>query len=327
MFKTKQSKGNPVLILLILLSFNLAKSQDMEGTMPYSVDLISNPAFTGSGEYGNLKLVYRDYFPGNGFNLNSLYVGYDTFSESIHGGAGMYISENNMGGIINDIKIGANYAYHLRASRDLYVNAGFNVSLLHRSLNGKGIVLPDQIDPYLGPVLPSGDLIDLRSRTIFDLGVGFLFSFRNFNAGIALSHLGKPDLIGQNKESGRLKRRMLLHFDASFFEGDSQLEVTPIAFLSLQDQFIYGAIGAELTYNIMSVNILGHLSSGAGIFSIQPGFSFETERLIISYNHLFSPGKGVYNIPVSQSNLISVQVRLNNVNKSEYHKAIKTPKL
>lgn len=179
----------------------------------------------------------------------------------------------------------------------------------------------------MGPMLPSGELIDLRSRTIFDLGVGFLVSFRNFNTGIALSHLGKPDLTGQNKDSGRLKRRLLMHFDASFFEGESQLGVTPLAFMSLQDQFIYGAVGVELSYKIMSINILGHLSSGSGINSIQPGFSFETERLIISYNHLFSPGTGVYNIPVTQSNLISVRVRLINVNKSEYHKAIKTPKL
>ena len=90
----KSTARNSIFILAIYLTINptvCTKAQDTDGSMIYSVILAANPSLTGAGEGGMLGLAYRDYYPGNGLNLNTLYLGYDTFIEAVHGGIGGYI--------------------------------------------------------------------------------------------------------------------------------------------------------------------------------------------------------------------------------------------
>lgn len=326
----KQVTGNTVYIIalsLILSYSSCLVAQDVEGSMVYSLVLASNPALTGAEGIGTIDMVYRDYYPGKGLNLNSFYIGYDTYNDFMHGGVGAYISENNLGSILNEINIGANYSYHLRASREFFINAGFGIALMHRSVNRDKIILPDQIDPFLGPVLPSSEVIEIRNRLLFDMAVGFLFNYRNYNAGISLSHIARPNLTGQAGDDSRIKRRFMVHADASFNSGEDRLEVSPIIYNNVQGHFIYGATGFRLKYNSLGMLILVHYANGSGIYSLQPGFEIETGRVALAYNYLFSPFAGRESIPVYQSNIITVNIRLGNVEKSGVVKAIKLPRL
>ncbi len=302
-------------------------SQDIGGDMMYSVMLMSNPAYSGAEGQGTLKMLYRNYFPGSTSGIGSVYVSYDTYFEPVQGGIGIYISENILGDILNDIRMGSTYAYHLRAGRDLYINAGFEASLIYRSYNLDNIVFPDQIDPFLGPVLPTQELIDLRSRIQFDVGVGFLLSYRNINAGISFRHLGKPDLTGMGDEDGRLKRRIALNADAEFKTGADDLNISPLLFANLQGQFVYGAAGAGVSYKSFSISLLSHLDSRDGLYALQSGLAFETGRIMLSYNYFFSVFNGRSVIPVTQSNMLTLSLSLNNVDNSGVMKAIKYPKL
>ncbi len=302
-------------------------AQDASGTMVYSVNLMSNPAFTGSEGNSRLKLVYRDYFPGQGFDLNSIYLGFDTFSEKVHGGLGFYVSENILGAIINDFRAGANYAYHLRASRDLYINAGFNVGIIHRSYNRGNIVYPDQLDPFSGNILPTAEISDPGSRMVVDLGVGFIASYKNYNAGISMSHIGRPDLIGRGKADDRLNTRFTLHADAGFFGGTDRPGISPMVILNYQGSILYGAIGTQVSYNSLAMLALAHVDRFSGLYSMQTGLSLQIGAVGISYSYLFSPSHNAINIPLTQSNLLSLSISLNNVDKSGVMKAIKYPKL
>lgn len=326
----RKDRSNTVYIFVmwLILSTNPGLvAQDVEGSMVYSLAMLSNPALTGADGSGSLDLVYRDYYPGKGLSLNSLYIGYDTFNEFLHGGVGAYISENNLGLLLNEVNIGANYSYHLRASREFFINAGFGINMLYRSLRRDKIILPDQIDPFLGPVLISEETIDIPNRLLFDMTVGFLLSFRNYNAGISLAHIARPDLSGQAIDDSRLKRRLLIHADASFNSGENRLEFTPLIYNNIQGYYLYGAAGLHLSYNSIGMVVLAHYSNSSGIYSLQPGLEFETGRVTFSYNYLFSPFDKREGIPVSQSNLISVNIRLGNVEKSGVLKAIKYPRL
>ncbi len=302
-------------------------AQDIGGDMVYSVNLMSNPAYSGARGHGTLKILYRDYFPGNKLSMGSVYVSYDTYLEPVQGGIGFYLSENKLGDILNDMRLGTSYSYHMRAGRDLYINAGFVASLIYRSYNLDNAVFPDQIDPVLGPVLPTGEIIDLKSGILFDVGVGFLMNYRNFNSGISFNHLAKPDLVGRGEEDGRLKRRITIHADAEFETGYKDLKILPLLFVNFQGQFLYGAAGACLNYNPLTISMLTHIDSRDGLYAIQPGLAFETGRIIISYNYFFDAFKRDTQIPVTHSNLITLSLSLNNVDNSGVMKAINYPKL
>jgi type IX secretion system PorP/SprF family membrane protein len=316
-----------IIIILIVSLPQDADTQDIDSDMVYSLNLLANPAFSGSRGEGILKLVYRDYYPGNNLNLNSVFLSYDTYLEPIQGGIGFYLLESRLGDILNDLRSGASYSYHLRAGNDLYINAGFMASLIYRSYNKTKLVFPDQIDPILGPVLETGEIIDFRPRILFDVSVGFLISYKNFNSGVAISHLGKPDLSGRNVEDGRLKRRLTFHADAIFETGLQGLKVQPLFFTNLQGQFLSGAAGGGVIFNPLTISVLFHIDSNDGIYAMQPGFAFETGRFTIGYNYFFNAFKVDTAIPRSHSNLLSISISLNNVDNSGVMKAINLPKL
>ena len=46
-----------------------------------------------------------------------------------------YISNDYLGGIVNELRSGLSYTYFLQAGKDLYINAGLSASFFHRGFN------------------------------------------------------------------------------------------------------------------------------------------------------------------------------------------------
>jgi hypothetical protein len=81
--------------LLVFLTFStflslFCKAQDSESGPGYQLILINNPALSGSEGDGIVRLAYHNYYPGNNFNLHSVYFSYDSYVPSLHGGIGIY---------------------------------------------------------------------------------------------------------------------------------------------------------------------------------------------------------------------------------------------
>lgn len=301
--------------------------QDAESSMFYSNPILSNPAYTGSSGRSAIVLSYRDYFPGMGFNVGSLYGSWDSFIEPLHGGVGVYLFENRLGNILNDLRTGATYSYHLRAGRELFINAGFMASVIHRSLNTDYIVMPDQIDPLLGPVLPSGQITEFRSRTIFDTGIGFLLIYRNYTGGISLNHIAAPDLTGSGIADSRLPRRISMHVSASYSFKDSEMCLEPLFAASYQGGVFVAEAGIIYGCNILNINVVAHTDSRQGLSAIQSGIFVEKGLLGIGYNHYFNPGVAGTFVTSSLSSQVTLWVGLYNVEKRGVIRTIKYPKL
>lgn len=324
-------KGIKIIILILFLCFEIplfqTQAQDTDILGLYYNPIQANPALTGAGGSGKLRLLYRDYYPGRGLNLHTISCSYDTFVKDAHGGLGLFLSENLLGGILNDLRAGLSYSYHLRASRDLYVNAGFMASLIHRSMDAGKIVLPDQIDPLRGPVLPSGENINSLSRTVFDAGIGFLFSYRNYHTGISVSHIFRPDLVGNALEESRAGRRITVHGGAEVYPGPEGLSLGPAFLFSMQGNSIISAIGTAVSYNNLSINLLPFFEPGGGLNFIQSGFNIKAGRMELGYNYNFNPLPDNSLQPFTRSNQVYIAIVLNNVEKRDLIKAIIFPKL
>jgi len=318
--------------ILLLLVFRIivlqdCKTQDIEPGSPYNAPVLFNPAMTGSHLNGLMVLSYRDFYPGNNFNIGSIYMSYDSYFEPVHGGLGLYLIENRLGNVLNDLRTGFTYAYHLRASRDLYINAGFMASLIHYGVNMNEIVFPDQIDRLLGPVLQTGESFTRVSRTVFDTGVGFLFNFREYHAGISVNHLASPDLSLNGNSDGRLRRRYSVHGSARFPLAGEKLHLAPLVYSSLQANIFSIAGGISLEYSVLALNLQLHHSRGAGINAIQTGIHLDINRIGVSYNYFFSPVISSGNLPVTLNNQVTLYIGLNNVDKSTVINTINYPKL
>jgi type IX secretion system PorP/SprF family membrane protein len=318
-------RNTGIVLLIIIINIDCI-GQGLDPGPGYQMLMTSNPALSGSEGDGVLRLSYLNFYPGNNYNLHSVNFSFDSYFPVLHGGAGVYLSDDYLGGIVNDLRGGLSYAYFLQAGKDLFINAGLSASIYHRGYNFDQAVLPDQIDPLGGVVTPSSEVLTNSGRSIFDIGAGVLIISGKFFGGLSVTHLAEPDLSGTGLSEERLKRKLLLHLSGDFdILKKSSLKVRPLTLLTLQNNFLYAGAGAVLENNYLSVSgiILG---DNGGNMNIQTGFSINTGILNIFYNYRFNVGSENKLMPFSLLHQTGLAFSLNSVDKKYIIKAIKFPK-
>ena len=317
---------NKILIFIIVIPA-YCFGQETDPGPGFQMIMMNNPAFSGSEGDGVLRLSYLNFYPGNNYNLHSVYFSYDSYFPALHGGAGFYLSDDYQGGIVNDFRGGLSYAYFLQAGKDLFINAGLSGSIYHRGYSFDKAVLPDQIDPLGGVSIPSSEILASSGRTVFDIGAGFLFISGKIFGGFSINHLAEPDLSATGFSNERLKRKLLLHLSGDLNLSKTQsLKVRPLAFLGLQGGFFSAGTGAVMESNYLSVNAILLGDNGRNL-NIQTGFSFKSGKVSVYYNYRFNIVSGNKLIPLSLLHQTGVAFSLNNVDKRNIIKTINFPKL
>jgi type IX secretion system PorP/SprF family membrane protein len=310
-------------LLLSLTSYG----QEAGSGLNYQVTMISNPAVTGSEGDGILRLSYQSHYPGNSFNLNTVFLSYDVYSPVLHGGAGFFLSDNYLGGIINDLKGGVSYSYYFQAGGNLFFSAGLSASFYHRGYNFAGAVLPDQIDPLGGAVLTSGEVLSAKGRTIFDIGTGFMFMAGKVFGGLSVSHLAEPDLINNDFGEAKLKRQLLIHVAGDIdLSSEKIFKIRPLGKIEMRKGFLSVGAGAVLESNYVSISSV-LLADNAKNIDVQAGFSIKAGRLIVFYNYRFNIASVNNVLPFTLLHHTGLAFSLNNVDKRKTIKTINFPKL
>lgn len=281
----------------------------------YQSLLINNPGLPGSEGTGAVRLSYLNFYPGNHYNLHSFFASYDSYFPSLHGGAGFWLADDYLGGIVNDIRGGLSYAYSLQAGKELFINAGLSASVFHRGFNFGGAIFPDQIDPLGGVSLPSSESLGSRGRTVFDIGAGFLFIYRDFFGGIAINHISKPDLSFSGSSADRLRRKFLLHATRKILLNEGiELSLRPVGYAEFQGGLISGGAGTALESRNLSINAIIS-ADNARTMDVQAGFTIKTGKIAVFYNYRFNIVSGNYMMPFSLLHQTGVAFSLNNVDK------------
>jgi type IX secretion system PorP/SprF family membrane protein len=293
----------------------------------YQMIMRDNPALSGTEGDGIMRLSYLNFYPGNNYNLHSVYFSYDSYFPALHGGAGIYLSDDYLGGIINDFRGGLSYAYFLQAGKDLVINAGLSASIYHRGYSFDKAVLPDQIDPLGGVSIPPGEILTASGRTVFDIGAGFLFISGKVFGGFSINHLAEPDLSSTGFSNERLKRKLLLHLSGDLNLNKAQsLKLRPLANLSMQGGFISAGVGTVIESKYLSVNAIIIGDNGENM-NLQTGFSFMSGKVSVFYNYRFNIASGNKLMPLSLLHQTGLTFSLNNVDKRNILKTINLPKL
>jgi type IX secretion system PorP/SprF family membrane protein len=315
-----------IILIFLLYSFG-SVAQDTNLGPGYNRGMVTNPSFSGTSGDGHLRLLYFNFYPGQGYNLNSFFLLYDTYLPVLHGGTGIYISNDIMAGIINDLRTGFGYAYHLKADKDFYINAGITASLINRSINAGRIILPDQIDPLGGNILQSGETITDMNHTVFDIGVGFLFTLKNLSGGFSLNHFAEPDISGTGIAGERLKRKYSFQFSGEFINSaNGDLSILPAISAEFQGNRYWGSVGSSVRYKVISINIVMTADNVKKI-DLQTGFSVLAGKAVLFYNYKFNIISQSGQFPFSLLHMAGVSISLNNVDKRKIIKTINFPEL
>jgi type IX secretion system PorP/SprF family membrane protein len=315
------------IVLFIFLLPAYCFGQETDPGPGYQMMMMNNPSLAGIGGDGVLRLSYLDFYPGNNFNLHTVYFSYDSYFSELHGGAGVYLSDDYLGGIINDFRGGLSYAYFLQAGKDFLINGGLSASIYHRGFNFDNAILPDQIDPLGGVSIPSSEILSSSGRTVFDIGAGFLFTSGRFTGGFSINHLAEPDISATGNFSERLKRKLLVHISEDFtLNKEQNLKIQPLTFFEIQGRFINGGAGMALESKYLAINAVVLGDNGKNL-NIQTGFSFSAGRVTGFYNYRFNAVSGNKLLPFSLLHQTGLAFSLNNVEKRNTIKTINFPKL
>lgn len=313
-----------LIFLLFFLLFSVLKGQETVYGPTFQTLLMDNPGFSGVTGEGMLRLSYMNFFPGNNYGLQSFFASYDSFFDELHGGAGIWVADDYLGGLINDLRGGLSYAYSLRAGKEVYINAGLAASVFHRGFSSGGAVFPDMIDRLGGITQPSAESLADPGNTVLDINTGFLLTYRNFFAGISLDHLAQPDLSrGANPE--RLLRKLL--FTASWNTGENRkLCLMPLGSVEVQGKRLLAAAGASAETEHIGVSLL-FSGDNARNTAIQSGFAVNIGRLGIFYNYRFSVKAASGMMPFSQLHQTGLSIGLNPVDKRKIEGTIRMPRM
>lgn len=289
--------------------------------------MMNNPAMSGSEGDGTLRLSYLNFYPGNGYNLHSLYLSYDSYFQALHGGASFYLAEDYLGGFVNNIRGGLAYSYFLKAGENLFINAGLTGSIYHQGYNFTNSVLPDQIDPLGGVANPSAEMLKSSGRTVFDLGTGFSFISGWLSGGLSVLHLAEPELSSSGVQKEQIKRKLYIHLCGDLPLGKSRkVYARPVTYLSYQGDFLQAGGGLSVENEYLAINAIT-MGDNAGNVNLQTGFSFRAGIVRINYNYRFNIMTGNSMLPMSLLHQTGLAFSLYNVDKRKTFKTINFPKL
>ncbi|HLN56389.1 MAG TPA: PorP/SprF family type IX secretion system membrane protein [Bacteroidales bacterium] len=316
-----------IIILACLLLHSFAMYSQETGYGPgYRTMLMNNPAFAGLTGDGTLRLAYLNFYPGNAYNLHSFYASYDSYLEPLHGGAGLWISDDHLGGIINDTRGSISYAYSLQAGKELFINAGLSAGFYYRRMNFSDAVLPDMIDPTGGVMFPAGESFSPRSNTVFDAGTGFVFIYRDFLGGVSVNHLFEPDM-SEHAHAERLRRKVLFNASWNIPLGENRSTgLRPSCFLEFQGDYIGLGAGSSIESKSLAASFMLIGNNNLNL-DIQGGFSVKTGRIGLFYSYRFNVASADNLIPLSMLHQAGLNFSLNSVDKRNVPGTISLPEL
>lgn len=206
--RLKKSLKNAILAATLMLSAT-AGAQDIGFSQFYANPLYLNPAFAGSAVAPRISLTYRAQWPGLVSAFTTVSASYDQYFPDLHGGIGVQVLTDRVGdhGALSTNMVSAMYAFRFQVSRDIYVSAALQASLVNTNLRWDDYLrFPDQIDREMGfSYATSATRPDKTSKWTPDFNAGVLVNSSKWYAGVAVSHLTQPNVAFYSEDPVPMK--------------------------------------------------------------------------------------------------------------------------
>jgi len=315
------------LIVIIISLFSLTvESQDTWYGSMSGMQFMYNPAYTGSSGVPSVNLSCYSFLPGNGYDLRSVFASYDGYFESLHGGAGVWICDDIQGDIMNYLKTGVSYSFHLKAAKKLFFNAGITASVVHNGINRSAITLPEDFDPFGGIIGISSETISEKGNTFFDVSTGICFSTGTWHGGFSAMHLTRPYLTDDQSSFNRLRRMFTINLGGELPMKQGKIVLFPYASFISQGQIsiIFAGLMASAGDILLG---LSTWNAASGFFILEPSAGWRTgsATIIISYNYNVAGSSDF--LPGTALVKAGLKISFNNVEKRKPVHVINIPEL
>ena len=277
------------LCLILILSINFVFSQDPVFTQFYNIPESMNPAFAGGGGGSEIGVLNRTQWPGLDYSLNSQFFYFDNYIESYNSGLELTIL-NQVETVtrFNYTQIGLNYSYRVQLNNEWFFYPGLSVGFGNKDYAFNNLVLEDQILINSGIInFDSKDPFLLNeSKSILDIGAGFIIFNENIWFGGSFKHLNTPNISFEPEGDVKLKPFISIHGGYK---------------LPLNQRFSRSDINLYFNFNYMNQNDYDRLDVGSkfqindftiGAFGTLAPTSVQNDsHKPVSYTHLTLPTK------------------------------------
>ena len=312
----------------------IVHSQDAYFSQFNANRLEMNPAWAGVEEdIRRVFLNYRNQYPGLGNTYVTYSASYDQYMEQAHGGLGFRIMNDRQGeGALSEFAISGIYAYHLKVTRQLSFNAGFEASFVQRSLDGSGFIFSDMIDPVTGQIVEGNEQYGKNKTDFPDFKIGFTTFYKNFYGGVSMAHLFKPNRSLSSDPNGRLPRKLVVHAGSMIpvYErklGRQVLVLSPnVVYIQQQslNQLNYGM--EAIVKDQFIAGIWARQNLGINFSSIIFSAGYVTKDFRIRYSYDQQLSSPTVRLPVLGAHELSLILTLSSEKKIK-RQAIKCPKI
>ena len=197
--------GKFSLLLFIVLSCMIkVQGQDVIYSQFYANPIYLNPAIAGSKLCSRLTLNYRNQWPAINQGYNSFSASWDQPVEKISGALGIIVNTDVAGGgIYNSFSANGIYSYRLEVSRNILLNAAFQVGYIQHRLDWSKLIFEDQVNQVVPNQLNVGKA---------DFSAGLLAGYKeSLYLGVAVNHLTRPDMSYYDGTVNRTDMRITIH--------------------------------------------------------------------------------------------------------------------
>ncbi|WKZ65679.1 MAG: PorP/SprF family type IX secretion system membrane protein [Flavobacteriales bacterium] len=179
-----------------------AHSQDGQLSQYEAAPVLLNPALTGMYENAEFRMAcnVRSQWTSLSSNFLTTAFAYDlSFQKRF--GAGMYLTNYNMAGIVNTFQAGASGAYNVFDPKGHHtLSAGVQLGLVYKKINDQQLVWDAQYsNGNFDSDLPSGENLQRGARLMPDVSLGIAYRSTSPRAAVkpfanvALFHVTTPD--------------------------------------------------------------------------------------------------------------------------------------
>jgi len=232
------------------------KAQDVSFLNNNQSLLLLNPSFAGSNENVRIQTSHKNQYPNLNYNFKTFYTGVDWHIKKINGAVAITVLKDVFSrGLLTDSRMGIVYAQNIKlANKKLILTPAIEINYIQRSLDSKSLTFGDIIDGRYGTIFNNQNLRFKSENNKVDLSTGFLMSFNNFYAGLAIKHIIQPDigLFGVNKLP------ISINVHASYSKS-----ITPKSFIQFFTLFNHQGSFNTLSLNANAV-FMKHLMIGLG---------------------------------------------------------------
>lgn len=200
---------------LVLLMKQVAFSQDISFSQPFSNQLYLNPAYAGHPKYKRLQFSYRNQWllSESPFMTGGFY--YDTFFIEQNSGLGLSIVNDMQSlGAINNLNASALYSYTFRVAYNMQIRAGIQAGGILKSQSPRNLVFPDMINPDGSIEGTPGFTGQLKFAP--DFATGILAEWEYLYGGFSVHHLTNPRIAGTKKNPVSIHRKYTAQVGAAF---------------------------------------------------------------------------------------------------------------